>query len=255
VWVGGAGKRTVGQQRGVQSSDGEQCLVAGTGGNETENGCYGWRYHNKPLVTEGGRVVQSLTALVHVDMGEISYIMWDSNCNLCPGRSNTVSCMGDNSSVAVRERPGPRDADFTLRATALIRMRPLPQPTHSPPSPAQCASSWWGGSVKNCTDCYADIAATCLSSGDGCEPTIYVAWVGTDKHGQNMLSAGRVISRFAAGSMQGMTDAFGDRIGELSEDLTESADDTATEDATRRRASVAPSGGVWERLGGGVGGA
>ena len=50
------------------------------------------------------------------------------------------------------------------------------------------------------------------SSGVGCEPTIYVAWVGTDKHGQNMLSAGRVISRFAAGSMKGMTDAFGDRI-------------------------------------------
>lgn len=108
--------------------------------------------------------------------------------------------------------------------------------------------------MKNCTDCYADISATCASSGTGCEPTIYVAWVGTDKHGQNMLSAGRVISRFAAGSMKGMTDAFGDRIGELSNDLTD-GDDTATEDSTRRRASVAPSGGVWDRLGGGVGGA
>lgn len=109
--------------------------------------------------------------------------------------------------------------------------------------------------MKNCTDCYADISATCLSSGDGCEPTLYVAWVGTDKHGQSMLSAGRVISRFAAGSMQGMTDAVGDRVGELSDDL-DSEDDTATEDtSTRRRASVTPSGGVWDRLGGGLGGA
>ena len=123
MWVGGAGKRTVGQQRGVQSSDGENCLVAGSGGNESGNGCYGWRHHNKPLVTEGGRLIQSLTALVHVDMGKISYIMWDSNCNLCSGRSDTVSCMGDNSSVAVRARA--RRRAYDLRPTHLST-RPLP---------------------------------------------------------------------------------------------------------------------------------
>merc|ERR1711964_607755 len=134
--------------------------------------------HNKPLVTRKGKLITSITALIHVEMGVINRIMWDSNCNLCAGKSDTMSCQPDNSSVT-------------------------------------CSSSWWGGHAVNCTDCYRDISATCSSGGDGCAPTVYFAWVGTDKHGQNMLSAGRVISRFSQGSLKGITDAFAEKIDEL----------------------------------------
>ena len=41
-----------------------------------------------------------------------------------------------------------------------------------------------------CSDCYKRIETECASKGVGCAPELYVAWVGTDKHGQNMLSAG-----------------------------------------------------------------
>ena len=53
-----------------------------------------------------------------------------------------------------------------------------------------CSSSWWGGSAVDCSDCYADTSRVCGADGSGCAPKIYFAWVGTDKHGQNMLRLG-----------------------------------------------------------------
>ena len=61
------------------------------------------------------------------------------------------------------------------------------------------------------------LTRVCGVDGSGCAPKIYFAWVGTDKHGQNMLSAGRVLSRFAAGSVQGVVSVVNDQVDELTE--------------------------------------
>jgi hypothetical protein len=37
-----------------------------------------------------------------------------------------------------------------------------------------------------------------------CAPKVYVAWLGTDKFGQPLLSAGSVLSRFAQSSVVGL---------------------------------------------------
>ena len=181
VWVGARNKRTVGQEFGWRSEDGLTCLTvppADKVGKDRD--CIGWRLHNKPLVTGGGYLINSITAIIHLSMGKIKTIVWDSGCNLCGGDSDGLKCMGDNTTVA-------------------------------------CSSSWWGGSAVDCSDCYADISRVCGVGGSGCAPKIYFAWVGTDKHGQNMLSAGRVLSRFAAGSVQGAVSIVSDEVDELTE--------------------------------------
>jgi len=187
VWVGTRDKRTIGQQKGLATADGSTCMggvaedgvAEGVNISDTPTICYGWRLHNKPLVTQDGQLIDGLTALIHVDLGVITHIMWDSNCNLCGGRSGTTSCLPDGS-------------------------------------PIVCASKWLGGSAVECKDCYTNIADK-IKDGEGSAPKIYFAWLGTDKHGASMLSAGRVISRFAVGSLQGVTDAFADKISELCE--------------------------------------
>ena len=55
-----------------------------------------------------------------------------------------------------------------------------------------------------CSDCYAQLSYLCSNEDDVCAPSVYVAWLGTDKHGQPLLSAGSVLSRFAAHSIQNL---------------------------------------------------
>ena len=53
-----------------------------------------------------------------------------------------------------------------------------------------------------CTDCYARIPPnSCTSESEVCAPHVYVAWLGTDRMGTPMLSAGSVLSRFAENSL------------------------------------------------------
>ena len=95
VWVGAGGKRTIGQQRGVSSIDGKTCLIDSEHANSTERPCYGWRLHNKPLVTQEGRLATGLTAIIYLKMGVIDRIMWDSNCNLvCCEPQNSTRHLG-----------------------------------------------------------------------------------------------------------------------------------------------------------------
>jgi hypothetical protein len=46
--------------------------------------CYGWRPHNKPLINKIFELAAGLTAVIHVNLGVVTRIVWDSSCNLCP---------------------------------------------------------------------------------------------------------------------------------------------------------------------------
>jgi hypothetical protein len=62
---------------------------------------------------------------------------------------------------------------------------------------------------EQCKDCYARIPQNgCTSESEVCAPHVYVAWLGTDRMGTPMLSAGSVLSRFAEGSLA----QFGDQL-------------------------------------------
>ena len=55
VWVGARDKRTVGQEFGWRSEDGQSCLTAPPADKAgSKQDCIGWRLHNKPLVTADG---------------------------------------------------------------------------------------------------------------------------------------------------------------------------------------------------------
>ena len=83
VWVGAHDKRTVGQSFGWASDDEKTCLSEAPASKAgTKEDCVGWRLHQKPVVTRGGRLISSATAIIHVDMGVVKSIMWDSSCNL-----------------------------------------------------------------------------------------------------------------------------------------------------------------------------
>jgi len=160
VWVGLNGRRTIGQQRGVNDGHG-QCNSTLTGGGRT---CYGWSEHNKPVVLTSDKMSTGLTAIVHLDMGRINRIVWDSSCNLCPS-SSQLECKRDETNIT-------------------------------------CV----GGA---CSDCYAQLpAGGCTAAASVCAPSVYVAWLGTDKHGQPLLSAGSVLSRFQAFSIRDVTDTI-----------------------------------------------
>ena len=67
-----------------------------------------------------------------------------------------------------------------------------------------------------CKDCYARIPQNgCTSESEVCAPHVYVAWLGTDRMGTPMLSAGSVLSRFAEGSLA----QFGDQLYEDIQEL------------------------------------
>ena len=71
----------------------------------------------------------------------------------------------------------------------------------------QCKADGTGMSCVGgaCHDCYAQLNGACVAGGSSiCAPKVYVAWLGTDKYGQPLLSAGSVLSRFAQSSVVGL---------------------------------------------------
>lgn len=199
VWIGTQGRRTIGQQRGVlEVGDGDfNCTgVIGPGATSNVDGgamaaqqisgpaCYGWTVHNKPLVLESGQLAQGLTAIIHLKMGRVQRIVWDSGCNLCPARKDTVQCLPDGTNVS-------------------------------------CTSEGLtGGGPVACSDCYAQLNSGCNVHTEVCAPKVYVAWLGTDRHGTPLLSAGSILSRFAAYSLSGVYDDIVNEVIALGDGLT-----------------------------------
>lgn len=54
-----------------------------------------------------------------------------------------------------------------------------------------------GGEPGDCRNCYLSIGEGCGPGGVPCAPMIYIAWLGTDKDGRNLLSSGSLLSRFS----------------------------------------------------------
>ena len=44
-------------------------------------------------------LISSVTAIIHLSMGRIKTIVWDSGCNLCQGGDDVLKCMKDNTTV------------------------------------------------------------------------------------------------------------------------------------------------------------
>jgi len=186
AWVGVNGRRTVGQRRGV-TSNGKECNA--TDVVEVPNGlevCYGWAAHDKPMVTRSSSgatmLANGLTAVVHLDMGVVNRVVWDSSCNLCPdwqsAEADALRCMGDGTNIACVDGP--------------------------------------------CNDCYATLpVGRCTQRSEVCAPKIYLAWLGTDKHGQPLLSAGSVLSRFQANSVASVTTAIRGEVQQLYDQVSE----------------------------------
>ena len=158
MWLGVAGQRTVGQERGVKSADGA-CLRDGGGGGGGGGACFGWALHNKPLLNTDRFLASSLTAVVHLDNGAVSRIAWDDGCTMCPRRSDDESsllCLSDNTSIVCSE-----------------------------------------GDDSACTDCYQAAGPGCFASSGACTPTIFLAWTGSDSNGRPLRSGGKIFSRFS----------------------------------------------------------
>lgn len=196
VWLGTQGRRTIGQQRGALEGPGNCTGLTGPGAVSSVDGgavaaiyapgpvCYGWSVHNKPAVLLSGELSQGLTAIVHLRMGRVSRIVWDSGCNLCPAGKPGLSCRADGTNIS-------------------------------------CTSSSLGGSSSiACDDCYSQINSNCNDASAVCAPKVYVAWLGTDMHGAPLLSAGSVLSRFQQGSLKGAYDALASEIVALGDGLT-----------------------------------
>jgi len=188
VWVGAAGRRTIGQREGVYDRGSKQCnatmpevATAGGGTSDTSSGssaprCYGWTVHNKPAITRANQMSSGLTAIIHLDMGVVNRIVWDSGCNLCREETTEVTCLPDQSNIS-------------------------------------CV----GG---ECTDCYAQLQGrTCTAADEVCAPRVYVAWLGTDRHGQPLLSAGSVFSRFQQHSVSKFANKVIGEVKALTTDL------------------------------------
>lgn len=86
VWVGTQGKRTIGQRRGAKDGLGN-CNATTTVAEAAQvdadgSVCYGWALHDKPVVLPNNQLSMALTVLIHLDMGQVNRIQWDSGCNL-----------------------------------------------------------------------------------------------------------------------------------------------------------------------------
>lgn len=190
MWLASEGHRTVGQTAGVVTGvidnnnvncsyvegvvprPASECKDAAVGCT-----CYGWVNQSKPVLSIAGwRLITGLTAIIHMKMGEVTHIMWDSQCNLCQGRNDGSLACFDDSTRSV------------------------------------CKDGWGGaGSEGPCKDCYFNLdPATCKD--EACAPTVYVAWEGTDANGQPLLSAGAIISRFQQYSLDGLYDELRDEV-------------------------------------------
>mmetsp|Transcript_57212 Transcript_57212/g.113620 ORF Transcript_57212/g.113620 Transcript_57212/m.113620 type:complete len:194 (-) Transcript_57212:256-837(-) len=179
MWVGVHGRRTIGQQRGLWSADVGGCNATEGPVPDGAVVCYGWREHNKPVVTPDFWLSTGLTAIIHLDQGVVNRIVWDSSCNLCRTSDLDVSCRADQSNITCGAGDDP-----------------------------------W------CRDCYAQlIPGTCSATSDVCSPQVYVAWIGTDKYGQPLLSAGSVLSRFADFAVSGITNTIIDEVSKLGDEF------------------------------------
>lgn len=96
MWIGLNGRRTIGQQRGTITPNGD-CNVTTDSTGAT---CYGWTEHNKPVITPEFELSSGLTAIIHLDGGRLNRIVWDSSCSLCPDRSQELTCAWDQTDIA-----------------------------------------------------------------------------------------------------------------------------------------------------------
>jgi len=144
--------------------------------------CYGWTNQSKPVLPliNGPKLITGLTAIIHMDQGVVSHIMWDSQCNLCQGRNDgTMTCLPDWSRAVCQDQNG-----------------------------------WSGGGQQACVDCYLDLDPTKCRD-EACAPTVFVAWEGTDSNGMPLLSSGGILSRFQQYSLNGVYDELRDEILEV----------------------------------------
>jgi hypothetical protein len=86
MWVGTQGRRTIGQRRGVKAAPGvcnatsspEEAAAAAAAGTV----CYGWAPHDKLVVLPNNQLATGLTAVIHLELGVVNRVQWDSSCNL-----------------------------------------------------------------------------------------------------------------------------------------------------------------------------
>mmetsp|Transcript_10907 Transcript_10907/g.21213 ORF Transcript_10907/g.21213 Transcript_10907/m.21213 type:complete len:301 (+) Transcript_10907:235-1137(+) len=101
MWVGVNGQRTVGQEKGFIDADGECVRLNGTyfEPDGDRRVCYGWALHNKPVANPDNYLSTGLTAIVHLADGEVTRVVWDVGCTLCPEHQQELSCLADNTSI------------------------------------------------------------------------------------------------------------------------------------------------------------
>lgn len=94
-----------------------------------------------------------------------------------------------------------------------------------------------------CRDCYAQLDSSCTAADAVCAPKVYIAWLGTDKHGQPLLSAGSVLSRFAANSVIGLAKGVVEEVVKLADSLDPGGADPPSDgdDASPPAAAAAPA--------------
>jgi len=181
MWVGTEGKRTVGQVPGWVDAEGGHCVSSQA--NATDEVCYGWTLHNKPVVTDDNMLVTAISVIIHLDGGRVNRVVWDNGCALCPGNvdgSDDLQCKWDGTST-------------------------------------QCLSSSYGGHIEDCSDCYLPLGSGCSDEPNSCSPAVHVAWVGTDKDGVPLTSAGSILSRFREYSLMPVYNSIYRRVADVSD--------------------------------------
>ena len=225
MWVGLNGRRTIGQQRGVLNAHGVcNATASASAGGQV---CYGWAEHNKPVITQGFQLSQGLTVLIHLENGVVNRIVWDSSCNLCPKSTGDVACMWDGTDIAVccnaqPHVPAPSHFDLPrmTRTRLAYRLASTASGSRAHSCPRALVQLQCTGESGRCSDCYATLTpGSCTAQSAVCAPSIYLAWLGTDRHGQPLLSASSVLSRFAAHSLAGVGESLFTEVQRLSEDF------------------------------------
>ena len=56
--------------------------------------------HNKPNILRTNQIASGLTAIIHLEMGIVNRIVWDSSCTLCPESTAEVACLSDRTDVS-----------------------------------------------------------------------------------------------------------------------------------------------------------
>ena len=129
---------------------------------------------------DGKRVMNVYTAIVHVNMGEVTGVSWDEGCFFCA----VDTC---DASTALQT--------INANTTEVTGYEQLKQSNTA-------FASLYG------ENCYTDVGAsggcaqTCSPGKPcACDLTVYVVWTGTDANGKYMKSAGLRFSRFESFSL------------------------------------------------------